>query len=198
MHASLFPLCWRRRWRGALFALGSAAGCARAPTERLCPPLAAGELAITELAGARPDTSDLPWLELVNTTDSELELFGLRVRARRLDGGGELAALVRREVSLAPGGYAVLSLAADGARPSFASYGVGPELGAAWYPAAALQLESCEVLVDRVSHGPLPGSGALALAPAALGDAATRNDRAAQWCVAAERGSPGAENPPCR
>lgn len=195
------------RWRAprgsaVILVLGA---CVRPPAERLCPPLQEGELVITELRGKGAAGADgLPWLELRNASGRELDLQGLRLRFRRLDGGAELGALVRRAVALSPEGRAVLSLAEDEARPAFAAYGLGEEISEPWFAAAAVQVESCEVLVDRVLHPPLPETGTYALGePWPAAELATRNDLPAAWCVdpagtPSAPGTPGQENPPCR
>ena len=197
--------CATRRLLLLLSLAGALQGCARPEAERRCPALEAGELALTELRGPPgADAPGQPWLELYNAGQRALDLEGLHLRFVRLDGGAEKAALVRRSVPAPPAAYVVLSLEEDEARPAFAAYGLGAELTGAWFPSAAVQVESCEDLVDQVLHPRLPEAGSYALGvPAAAGDLTALNDQPGAWCVdgrgaPAQAGTPGRENPPCR
>jgi hypothetical protein len=175
----------------------SIVGCVHEPVRAWCPEVTPAALAITEVHGPG-DGPDAPWIEVQSSATEAIDLIGARLRVRRPDGGAEQLALIRRSVVVAPAGLVVLSAALDDARPPFAAVGVGRELRWPWFAAAVLQLESCEVLVDRTSHPPLPKGASYALAPGAGRSelAADRNDRATEWCAALA--SPGAENPPCR
>ncbi|MEZ4361063.1 MAG: hypothetical protein R3B48_12840 [Kofleriaceae bacterium] len=187
----------------ACAALACGAGaCARPPAERWCPPLAQGDLRVSELyAGDRAQGWE-GWVEVFNATAQDVELLGLAVRLRRLDGGAEQRLLVRREVVLAGGGYGALSLSTDAGRAAFASYGLADVAPASLYPAGAVQLETCEVVVDRVRYAGLPSDGSLARGASSLG--AAGGDDAGSWCearaasAAEPPGTPGEENGPCR
>lgn len=177
--------------------LGLVVGCVRAPAEALCPSLSPGELAITEVRGPGRNGAASPWIEV--RAERELDLLGLRVRIRRPDGGAEHVALVRSSVRVSAGGHAVLAVAAlEGVQGAYVFDEALP-----WLPTAALQLESCEVMVDRMFHPVLPEEGTYSLGPAVGGlGAAVHNDRAAAWCVdtlgsGASVGTPGQENRPC-
>jgi hypothetical protein len=93
-------------------------GCAREQEPFLCPDVGEGELIITEIRGPQegPDTWG-QWIELHNPTDRDLDLFGLRVSMRPLDGDEPDVILVRVEgialpagktVALEPGGYHIM------------------------------------------------------------------------------------------
>ncbi len=73
----------------------AAASCVREPAERSCPEVAAGALVVSEL-GAAP-RGEPSWVELVNVAEHEVDLLGVGVRMRRLDGGAEQRSLVREE-----------------------------------------------------------------------------------------------------
>lgn len=178
-----------------LWIVGLTAGCVREPVEALCPPVAPGELAITEVRGPGRGGTTPPWIEV--RAERELDLLGLRLRVRRPDGGAEQVALVRSSVLVRSGSHAVLGAVV----PELVEvgYAFGDELAWPWFPTAALQLESCEVMVDRMIHPVLPEQGTYALSPPpAGGSAAVHNDRAAAWCAQESlEGTPGLENPPC-
>lgn len=160
---------------GSALLVVAVAGCARAPVERLCPELEVGALVVSEL-GAAP-RGEPSWLELVNATADEVDLAGVGIRMRRLDGGAEHRSLVREELLVGPGAPVVVRLEAP------------------FYAAAALWLESCEVDLDRVTYAQLPARGSLSLGewpPSSSG-----NDRSEAWCTDAQ-GSPAERNQPCR
>jgi hypothetical protein len=145
------------------------------------------------------------WIELWNG-GAEIDLRGAAVRIRRLDGGAEQRALVRRSVVVAGGEYAVLGQVADEERPAWVDYGFGVDVPSPLYAAAAIEVESCEVMVDRMTYAQLPAMASLALREEAR--SAAGNDEAAAWCadasVALEGasgetvGTPGKANRPCR
>lgn len=184
------------RFRTCSWILGLTAGCVRAPAEAQCPAVAPGELAITEVRGAGRGGA-APWIEV--RAERELDLLGLRLRVRRPDGGAEQVALVRSSVVVGAGGYAVLAAAELELAP--ANYVFAEELP--WFSTAALQLESCEGMVDRMVHPVLPENGTYSLGrPEAGGSFAAHNDRAGAWCfdtlgTGALVGTPGQENRPC-
>lgn len=151
------------------------AGCVREPAERLCPDVEVGALVVSEL-GAAP-RGEPSWIELVNATADELDLRGVGVRLRRLDGGAEQRILVREALFVGAGAPVVLRLEAS------------------FYAAGALRVESCEDELDLVTYAQLPAQGSLSLGeqpPSASG-----NDRPEAWCVDAQ-GTPAERNRPCR
>lgn len=184
--------------RYCLWSVSLVAACVRPPAEALCPVVAPGELAITEVRGPGRGGSSPPWIEV--RAERELELLGLRLRVRRPDGGAEHVALVRSSVSVQAGGHVVLGVAAPA--PAEVGYTFGDELPWPWFPVAVLELESCDVTVDRMSHPVLPEEGTYSLEPPPAGvSSASHNDRATSWCRDASGplvGTPGQENRPCR
>jgi hypothetical protein len=187
-----------RARRGAALAVATAGalagGCARAPAERVCPELAVGALVLTELTSGRRGES-AGWLELYNAGAEPVDLVGVRVRLRRLDGGAAQALLVRHTVEVDAGAYAALSLQRDEQRPAFAAYGLADGEPVAMPAVGAVSLESCERTLDEVRYARLPTSLApMAAPPRSAGAAAP-----AAWCEpASAAGSPGQENGPCR
>lgn len=201
--------------RLALGLLPALAGCVREPVERLCPEVAAGELVVSELRAGKRGSAEVSWIELWNGGAQEIDLLGAAVRWRRLDGGAEQRALVRRSVPVAPGAHVVLGQVVDEARPAWLAYGFAADAPAPFYAAAAVEVESCERLVDRMTYAQLPARGSLALGDEAR--SALGNDAAAAWCADASAGpppggddggrggesedlvgTPGRANPPCR
>jgi hypothetical protein len=109
------------------------AACAREPLD-LCPEVAAGELAVSELGQG--------WIELA-AGERALELAGLRLEVQRLDGSGARRWLVHDE-AVRVDAHGLLVLAAE------------------LPPAGVLDLWACDERVDRVSWTALPEPGALA------------------------------------
>jgi hypothetical protein len=191
---------------GAAVVMG--AGCVREPVERLCPEVAEGALVVSELRIAPSRAGDsATWIELYNASEAELDLLGVGVRVRRLDGGAEQRLLVRRELVVPAGGLAVLSQMPDDARPAYADYGFGAEAPGPFYATGALAVESCEGVVDRMTYGKQPAEASYAFG--AWPPSASGNDEAAAWCADGDRagedegepatpGTPRERNPPCR
>jgi hypothetical protein len=176
-------------------ALSSA--CVREPGPELCPEVARGELVITEFRGPpSPDDGTKPWVEVYNASGRTVDLFGTRIRFRKLDGSGENAILVRRELSFAAGEYAVLGLNVDTNLPPYLDYGFAADYGTSWLDTSAVQLESCGVEIDRADYASLPDSGTFSLG--VNPPDADANDLATAWCIdATPAGSPRAANAAC-
>jgi hypothetical protein len=196
------------RLAGFAIAAVLATGCSRDALTAECPALAPGELVVSELRGPQGNDDDAygEWLEVFNASGAALDLAGLRVDVRKLDGSGDERFLVRDATELADGGYAVLGRFDQAARPEHVDYGYLADLDAGLYATAAIDLSSCGELIDRVVYHGLTDFGSLALDGGAAPDAATNDDEAA-FCVddrlddadpsAGARGTPGGPNPPC-
>jgi len=163
---------------GTLVALGLTA-CAREPAERLCPDLAEGGLVVTEIHGTpSPDDGSPEWVELFAPAATDLE--GIKIRFRRLDGSTEVDILVRHSVPVAAGDFVVLGLEDDGALEPYLDYGFAADFQQEWLTAAAVDVESCTVLIDRAQYSSLPSVGTFSLGtnpPDALA-----NDDPDAWC----------------
>ena len=182
-------------------ACAGSSGCVREPAERLCPEVEVGALVVSELriaARRGGGEESATWIELFNASGAEVDLLGIGVRARRLDGGAEQRLLVRRELVVADGGWVVLSQTDDEARPDYADYGFGAVAAAPFYATAELAVESCERVVDRMTYGKLAVDASYALG--AWPPSASGNDEAAAWCAdgSGAPGPPGERNSPCR
>lgn len=178
-------------WAG--LALATVPACTREPLAD-CPTLTSGELVVTEV---RSDDDEVngSWIELFNASGRPLDLAGLRVRFRKLDGSSEIAVLVRRALDVAAGDYVVLGRYLDGMGPAHVDYGFRDDFDTTWLSAAAIDVEACGAQVDRARYDALPTSGTFSLG---VPPDAESNDLPTSWCVdPIVGGSPGAANPPC-
>lgn len=177
------------------------AACARDPEPALCPEISAGDLVVTEIRGVQsPEDALGPWLELYNASGRALDLAGTKIRFRRRDGSAETPVLVRRDLPVEAGQYAVLGLFDDLEPPPHVDYGFLGDHRDTWLSAAAVDVEACGVRVDLVIYDPLPRMGTYSLGGAPN---AERNDLATAWCTdgtqigAAFLGTPQRQNIEC-
>lgn len=179
------PCCW------LLVVVAAAAGCAREPLDEVCPPLAAGDLAVSEIRGPQTGTDTWgQWIEVYNATAAELDLAGLDLSLHKLDGSGQADILVRRAVRVEAGGYAVLGRFPADRLPEHADYGFEYDFGSSIYTDGVVGLVSCGTLIDEVVYQELPSEGSLAFDGAYPPDAAT-NDEQSAWCVDDQPWEPG-------
>jgi hypothetical protein len=186
-----------------------AVACSREPLDAGCPELGPGELVVTEVRGPQRDDGDAfgQWIELYNGSGAALDLAGLRVSIRKLDGSGQGGFIVRAAAEVAAGGFAVLGGFPAGAEPAYVDFGYLDELSSPLYATAAIDVSSCGQLIDRVIYHGLPDFGTYALDGALAPPDADANDDDAGFCVddrlddadpsAGPPGTPGATNPPC-
>lgn len=188
-----------------LLAILSLTACAREPEESLCPDIQAGGLIVTEVRGPQTpaDPNGGEWIELFNASGKSIDLIGLRVRFRRLNGAEEIPVIVRDNVPAAAGAYVVLGLFLnDASRPAHVNYGFASDFTDDWLPSAAIDVESCGVMIDRARYDSLPKLGSYSLNGAMAPDV-NANEDPANWCVnstamgTASPGSPQQANPPC-
>jgi hypothetical protein len=175
-----------------------AVGCMRDSAPAECPSVGVGDLVITEFRGPQ-SPSDLlgEWMELYNASSTTIDLEGTRVRFRKKDGSSEVAIIVRRSVTVAPGAYVVLGKTTDGTdRPAYIDYGFAMDFRmTTLLAAAAVDLEACGTRIDRAVYDVLPDVGTYSLGVAP--DEA-QNDIPASWCEnATPEGTPQQANPPC-
>src|SRR5262245_54066203 len=90
-------------------------GCVREPLPASCADVFPDELVVTEIASL--------WIEVANVGGRDLDLRGLDLRLRRLDGSGDQTAVIRTAVALGADGYAVLA----GVSSSWPDYSFGTE-----------------------------------------------------------------------
>lgn len=188
-------------------------GCSRAPQPEICPTLQRGALVITELRGPQAGGVDTygQWMELFNTTDAEVDMYGLRISWREKDGGNDFDILVRESLLVAPNEYVVLGHHEPGAIRDFVDYSFfgdhfkkpnedsdddGPSdedddepEGEVLEPTVndlhdegILELATCEdEIVDRLVYDDLPATGSFSLGLETEPDADSNDDLSA-WC----------------
>lgn len=204
----------------ALVLLGASSACSREALDDLCPAVQAGGLVVTEVRGDQSGEDAYgEWLEIYNASGAAVDLEGLEIVLRRVDGGASGTILVRDAVPVDSGAYAVIGrFAAGNTAPEHIDYGYtipceesasGCDekwLDTSFYNAAAIDLIACGQLIDRAIYRDLPSRGSWsydgAMAPTAEG-----NDTEAAWCAddtedadtptQGYRGTPGQENIPC-
>ncbi len=158
------------------------AGCVRDPAPALCPDIAVGDLALTEIRGPQSQDGLGTWVELYNASSGSIDLEGLKVRFRKKDGSSETDVLVRRAVVVAAGAYATLGLVPDdSSRPDYIDYGIAGDFHTSFLAAAAVDVEACGLRIDRVTYDVLPAMGTYSLG--ASPPSADNNDLPANWCT---------------
>ena len=185
--------------RGFVVALLLAGGCVRDPVATVCPDLAVGALAVTEIRKAGTADTLGSWVELYNATGASIDLQGVELRFRSPDGASETDVIVRRVLPVGAGGYVVLGLFADDAtRPAYVDYGFLGDFHVTWPSAAALEVDACGVKIDTVQYAALPSAGTYSLGT--MPPTADANDFTSSWCTditAAGAGTPQHANTAC-
>jgi hypothetical protein len=175
-------------------------GCTREPEEALCPDVAVGGLIVTEVRGPQmpADPANGEWIELYNASGQSIDLEGIRVRFRRKDGSSEIPVLVRETVTAPADSYVVLGLFLNDAnRPAHVNYGFASDYTETWLAAAAIDVESCGVRIDRATYDALPKMGSFSFTGAKPPEP-NDNDDLRNWCANTTlTGSPQQANPPC-
>jgi len=173
-------------------------GCVRDPEPRLCPEVALGGIAVTEIQKGSSANPLGSWVELYNDSDVALDFRGLELRFRSNDGSDETNVIIRRELSVPAGGYATFGLFPDdGGRPAHVDYGFADSFDGAFPSAATLDVEACGVLIDRVQFSSLPSPGSYSFGgDVATQSPASQNDFPTMWCTDPV-GTPKAANTPC-
>jgi hypothetical protein len=202
-----------------LFCGGGA--CDREAEPELCPPLAEGDVVISEIRGEQsvkrtPDPDDQPiadpfgeWIEIYNASGAPVDLYGLQLRFLELDGSNEGTVIVRRHLDVAAGDRVVLSYFPDDARPAHADYGWFPDfLGSdgqahSLFDTGVIDVHACDTRIDRVRPDGLPSNATWSF-PTEPPDVAA-NDETLVWCddgtgatdTEYAAGTPGEVNRPC-
>ena len=186
------------------------AACTSDLEPEVCPSVGVGDLVVTEVRGNQSGTYG-EWIELWNAGGAAIDLRGLHVGLRELDGANPDLLIVRRSTTVAAGDYVVLGAFPDAQRPAHVDYG--------WHPdglnddgtilhlpgdGGVLDVSACGVTIDRVVWNDLPADGTYSLGvmpPDAVG-----NDVMAAWCAdtidddpvaPGLPGTPGVSNHPC-
>lgn len=204
-------------------------GCLE-PSRPCLAELLPGDVVFTEIRGPQSgaDTRG-EWLELFNTTGEAIDLQGARINFRNTGGTQEIDILVRESLVIEAKGRVVLGSLAD--PPPEVDYsfnldfvvtpGIEDTDGTVIIPTnegldprslfenAAIELSSCEELIDVVAYAELPSMGTYSL-DGALTPSASNNDGLSGWCTDTTEappdgpqvdvgiyGTPGEANPPC-
>ncbi|HET8937115.1 MAG TPA: lamin tail domain-containing protein [Polyangiales bacterium] len=176
-------------------AAAAGSGGIASPAPALPAPGRVGDVIITELMidpQALPD-ADGEWIELFNTTDTELEL-----RECQLDDGGKSPHPLSAALRIAKAAYfTVARSAAPGFKPD-ATLSVSLTNSADSVALVCHGIEIDRVNYDRAAEFVLKPGVSLSLDPSMLDN----NDRASSWCAGRDAyntdlGSPGRENPSC-
>jgi hypothetical protein len=193
--------------------------CTRDPLDEVCPAVAPGELVVTEVRGSQSGSDGYgQWIEIYNASSGEVDLRGLEIFVRRVDGGADGHILVRTSVLVAAGDYAVIGRFLPDQLPDYVDYGyqldcedTSSGCDSYWfdtslYDAAAIDLLACDELIDRAIYRDLPSRGTWAFDGDDPPDA-DANDVERDWCVDDQeddnteqlgiRGTPGEANPSC-
>ncbi len=203
----------RRSWLplaavAAVFSTGG--GCEREPLPTICPDVQEGELVVTELRGPQTGSDTYgQWIELFNPGDGAIDLLGLQIIVSSGDGSEPARLIVRETLELGAGEYAVLGRAELDDVPAHMDYGFGTDFDGGLDSGGVIEVEACEVLVDRLVFTQLVTEGSYAFDGAKV-PTATANDDTSCWCADATDpppdgpmteiglpGSPGEENRPC-
>src|SRR5262249_47209511 len=161
-----------------------AAACARDPLPEACPDLAVGDLVISEIRGPQSGGSDTlgRWIETPTAAGPAVDLRGSPPRMQPLEGSGEVSILVRQEREVGIAGYATFGRFAAGTEPAYVTYGFLDDFSSNLYSSGAVDVRSCDTLVDRTTYRSLPTAGTLAL-DGTNEPNATANADAAHFCT---------------
>jgi hypothetical protein len=159
-------------------------GCAREPLEYICPDVAAGDLVITEVRGPQSGSDTWgEWIELYNASSNQIDLEGLHVRVRRIDGGSDETVIVRLPgVTVGAGSYTVLGQFDMDSPPDHVDYGYILDMSSGLPDSAAVEVMACETEIDQVIYRNLPSQGTWAFDGAYATPNAEDNDDDAAWC----------------
>lgn len=165
---------------------------------------------VTEIRGAQsPEPGYGEWIEIYNASPEAVDLTGLRVTLIKLVDGTSAGSFVLRGDGLAidPGAYFVLGRFPAGAEPPYVQYGYADDYDAELPGAAAVDIESCGLLIDRMIYRSLPSEGTYVFNGAIEPPEDAENDNEDAWCVdliedgdtptMGIRGTPGEKNIPC-
>jgi hypothetical protein len=179
-------------------------GCSREPLEQVCGSLNAGSLAVSELRTRQSDVWG-QYIELYNPTASELDLVGLALNLKKLDGSGERLIVVRdRDLKVAAGDFVVLGRFDNQDKPDHIDYGFADDFESDLYSDGLLTVYACDTQIDQLVFRDLPSLGSWSFDGAEV-LTVDSNDIESNWCVdptpapgdGAPAGTPGEANRPC-
>lgn len=182
-----------------------ACACAPPETPDACMGRMPGDLVITEFLNnpAGTDTGS-EWIEIYNTLGTAIELKGITVYTKNIDGTG-----VRNHVIRAgraePRGYFVLGDVRSGANPAYVNYAYGGDLSNLSNTDGIIGLRcGTAITFDEVQHLVTATSNRSRQLDGALTPDAMTNDDETKWCSATQAlagtdnfGTPGQANTVC-
>ena len=150
---------------------------------------------MTEVSGPQTGFDTVkPWVELYNASGAAIDLYGVKVRFRRIDGSSETQVLVRRPLTAAPGSYTVLGLDDDTDLETYLNYGFASDFHVSWPSSSAVDVEACGTRIDLARYDSLPRTGTFSLGKTPPD--ATANDLPANWCTDARATAAGVPGSP--
>ena len=168
------------------FLLCASAACARDPLDPVCPEVGAGGLVITEVRGPQtPSAGDTggQWFEIYNATSQSVNLAGLALTMRKINGSAEARIMVRaNDLVVAAGDYTVLGRFTQGQLPAHVKYGFAQDFATDIYSGAQVELSACGEVIDQMIYRSLPPQGSLSFDGAKTPSAAGNDDEKA-WCT---------------
>lgn len=182
------------------------AGCGGGDTTSggSCSGLIAGDLVISEIMAA-PRTDEAEWFEIYNASGTDLDLAGLTLLSRKVDGTAEKRHVVS-ELMVSANRYVVVGDAFSTTLPAYVNYGYGKALGALVNSGGQLALKCGDVVVDEVTYAAQTTGESWSLSGGVAPDY-LRNDDQLQWCDATSEfisteptslGTPGDANDTCQ
>jgi hypothetical protein len=176
--------------------------CTRDPETAICPDVNEGDIVITEIAGKQTGNDVLvPWVELYNASGGSIDFRGLTVRLRQLDGDTIDSFIIRRSLQVSASDYVTLGLTTDDGTADYLDYGFAGDFAASWPSAAAIDVLSCDLQVDKAQWPDLPNTGTYSMGKSP--PTAVLNDFPTNWCTDATPndgsapGTPKRVNTPC-
>ena len=196
-------------WPLAFLVLFVVSGCERGMLDQTCTQVASGQLVISEIRGSQAGVDTYgQWIEIHNTAPSAIDVAGIELRLRQLDGTSQVSIVVRQQgVGIEANGYLVLGRFEPGNLPDHVDYGYTADFESDLYADGILDLYVCGELVDTVIYHNLPETGSLAF-DGGLDLTTSANDDENNWCNDATSvgdnptevgtpGTPGEQNLPC-
>jgi hypothetical protein len=167
----------------------------------------AGDLVITELM-IDPDGTDTgaEWIEVFNSLGTPLDLKGLSLYVKDVD-GTNLKTHVIRSGTVTAGGLFVMGDVRSGPNPAWVNYSYADALGSMGNTRGVVGVRCGTTVLDEVSYTMTakPARSRM-LSGGTITPSATANDDEANWCDAdptlifstPNAGTPGAANPICK
>jgi hypothetical protein len=183
------------------------ATCGPAPTTvDPCKGRQAGDLVITE-AMIDPDSTDTgaEWFEVYNALGTPLDLKGMTIYVKDLD-GTNLKTHVVKAGSVPSQGYFTFGDVRGGPNPAWINYSYADTLGSMGNTRGAIGVRCGTTVIDEVTYARAAKSGrSRMLAGGLLTPNASTNDNEANWCdtpagtvyLTPNAGTPGLSNPDC-